>query len=259
MIFGIVTASMLAARRYPENLWVCDGIELRADGLPPNEIDEALEAFSGEKRRRKFKGPVIFTLRLQRDGGAWENARSRERESIWLALTGMQIPHCDFMDVEIEEASSIALETWDALKSGAAQVLLSHHSFTPAKPEVWEEKLELMRGFNPAAVKFAVAVKDSGEASSLLRFGRKVAAEFPLCCVLGMGEAGSATRVISPLLGCPITYAFVEGTAVAPGQLSLKQLRALLTRSDHRPALNAAEEQWIGWAEKGIQEMNLDG
>ncbi len=255
LILGILTAPMLADCRYPEDVWICGGIELRADGLPLDAILPALEAFVLEKKKRGFEGLVFFTLRLQRDGGAWENSRSRERESLWFALAGMQNPPCDFLDIEIEEVASLGPKAWNLLRENGLQILLSHHSFVVEKPSDWEAQLVLMNACRPDAVKFAVTVDDSTMAASLLGFARKVAEKFPLSCVLGMGEAGCATRVTAPLLGCPITYAFLGDRAVAPGQLSVKNLRTLLMRVEERPAPDASEEQWIKWAEKGIREI----
>ena len=43
LILGILTAPMLAERRYPESVWNCDGVELRADGLSAGGVLQILE------------------------------------------------------------------------------------------------------------------------------------------------------------------------------------------------------------------------
>ncbi len=247
---------MLAARRYPENLWVCDGVEIRADGLPPAEVLPAVEAFAAEKKRRGFKGPVVFTLRLRRDGGAWEDARSSERGSLWLALSEHPDRLCDIVDVEIEEAASLTPAIWNALRAKKFQVLLSHHAFASEDSAHWDRQLKAMETFRPDGVKFAVTPENTGQVESLLRFARKVAEQFPLSCVIGMGEAARATRLVSPLLGCPITYAFLEDGPVAPGQLSVEALRACFARTEGRPAHGAAEKEWMDWAEDALQKFS---
>jgi 3-dehydroquinate dehydratase type I len=258
MILGIITARMLALRRYPAGLWQCDGVELRADGLPPAEIISAVEAFANEKKRRGFQGPVIFTLRLYRDGGAWEDARSLEREVVWLALAEYPIPLCDIVDIEIEEAASLKPDTWEKLRDprGAMKVILSHHAFVPENEEAWDKQLTAMSAFKPDAVKFAVTLENAEQTKSLFRFARKVARQFPLGCVIGMGETGRTTRIVSPLLGCPITYAFLEGEPVAPGQLSVEVMRACFAYAEGRPGVNGTEEDWIRWAERALQKFS---
>ena len=42
--------------------------------------------------------------------------------------------------------------------------------------------------------------------------------------VLGMGEKGKITRIISPLLGGYLTFASVDGNISASGQISLSDL-----------------------------------
>lgn len=249
---------MLRERRHPEKLWECGGIELRADGLSFDEVLPAVRAFADEKKRRGFAGPVVFTLRLRRDGGDWEDARAAQREPLWVELAGEPAPLCDLVDVEIEEIASLDEETRQALFEGNGKTLLSHHAFVPESVSIWERHLAAMSTVHPAAVKFAVTPENSGETTSLLRFARDVAEKFSLSCVIGMGEAGQATRVVSPLLGCPITYAFLEDGPVAPGQLSLEVLQACFARTGDRPAQDAAEGDWIHWAETAIREAGFD-
>ena len=257
LILGIVTARMLAARRYPPTAWECGGVELRADGLPGKDVIPALASFAAEKARRNFTGPIIFTLRLRRDGGVWEDGRSREREPLWRALavrSRQSAPLCDLLDIEIEEAGFLSPEVRGELWGSGVKVMLSHHDFVPNGIAIWEKNLAAMRDFHPHAVKFAVTPGSAGEVALLLWFARRVSDEFPLSCAMGMGEMGRGTRVVSPLLGCPITYAFLEDGPVAPGQLALPVLRACLAQAEGRPALEAPDEQWMDWARRAIRE-----
>lgn len=256
LILGVVTAPMLAARRVPAEAWGCDGLELRADGLPTGEALSAAEAFAAESLGRGFRGLTIFTLRLRRDGGAWENARARERESLWLALARRAEPLCDFVDLEIEEVSALSPATLEALRIGKWKVLLSHHAVSPEDPSAWERCLDEMRVWKPDAVKFAVAVSDARAAEALLRFARQVAREYPMSCAIGMGEAGRCTRILSPLLGCPITYAFLGEGSVAPGQLPVSVLRSVFASVDAERIASRSETDGIEWAERRLEEFS---
>ena len=256
MILGILTASMLAERRYPEGVWDCDGIELRADGLPATAVVSAGQDFNTEKKRHSFNGPVFFTLRLQRDGGAWENARATEREPLWTALAESSNLLCDYLDIEIQEVGLLDWNTLKKFRAAGLKLLLSHHSFVAETTGDWEKLLALMRGYHPDAVKFAVTTEDSQKAGDLLRFAKQVAREFHVSCVIAMGEAGRATRVASPFLGCPITYAFLESSAVAPGQLSVKVLRYCFAQTQGKPAQDSSEKEWIAWVEQTLRDAN---
>jgi 3-dehydroquinate dehydratase type I len=141
----------------------------------------------------------------------------------------------------------------DSLQSSGVKILLSHHAFGPEDPAVWESRLEEMRAFNPDGVKFAVFVHQDQDILGLLKLARKVGAEFPDSCVLGMGETAVSTRLISPLLGCRYTYGYLGQGPVAPGQLSVEIMRAFFdsaSRTDAgRPALEAPTEEWLRWAD----------
>jgi 3-dehydroquinate dehydratase type I len=244
---GIVTADMLVSRRYPAALWACGGVEVRADGVPPDDIAGVVADFDNEKGRRGYSGPVFFTLRLRRDGGAWEDAAAAERNAVWESLPPGT---CDWADLEVEEISRVAPETLDSLRSSGVKILLSHHAFLPEDPTAWNAILTSMRAFHPDGVKFAVFVT-TDQVPALLDFARKVGAEFPSSCVLGMGVAGMNTRLISPLLGCPFTYGYLGEGPVAPGQLDaevMQEFFASVSAAGDRPADDADVITWIAWA-----------
>lgn len=256
-ILGIVTADMLARNRYPDALWRCGGVELRVDGLEPDAVPAAVTAFHEEKTRRGFTGPVVFTVRLQRDGGAWPDAGAASRNALWTSLP----PHtCDWVDLEIEEITRpgrIPPQTLNALRSSGARILLSHHAFAFEEASSWETMRADMRTFAPDGVKFAV-MPDAAQVPALLEFARAVAAEFRWSCVLGMGAGGAVTRVLGPLLGCPLTYGFLGEGAVAPGQLSVGVMTAFFERAAtdvNRPVAEAPAEEWVAWAEALLRQV----
>ncbi len=247
-ILGIVTADMLAARQYPPSLWECGGVELRADGLNPDLVAGAVSDFDNEKGRRGFTGPVIFTLRLRRDGGAWPDDAAAERNAIWESLPPGT---CDWVDLEVDAITQVDEVTLDTLRSSGVKVLLSHHAFTPEDSSLWETRLDTMRAFHPDGVKFAVTAS-TAQIPLLLEFARKVGAEFSDACVLGMGAEGSVTRLVSPLLGCALTYGFIGDGAVAPGQLPVKAMQDFFARAARAdsgvPAADAPVAHWLEWA-----------
>jgi hypothetical protein len=77
-----------------------------------------------------------------------------------------------------------------------------------------------------------------------------------------MGRIGRASRVLAPLLGCPLTYGYLTGGAVAPGQLSVRELRAFfrsLGPGDAEAARNGGETGYglLDWAEARIEGESL--
>jgi 3-dehydroquinate dehydratase type I len=246
-VLGIVDAAMLAARRWPEGLWECGGVELRADGLPPAAIAAAVADFDAERSRRGFPGPVLFTLRLRRDGGAWDDAAATDRDAVWESLPPGA---CDWADLEIEEFGRVAPAALDSLRSSGVRILLSHHAFAPEEAAARDDLLGAMSAFRPDGVKFAAMPQGRRDAESLLALARRVAAEFPDSCVLGMGGHGALTRLVSPLLGCPFTYGYIGDTSAAPGQFPVAVMRAFFARAaaEGTPGAAATEAEWLDWA-----------
>lgn len=108
-----------------------------------------------------------------------------------------------------------------------------------------------------AGLEVAVACADRKEVLDLLDFSREVAAATPNGCVLSMGEAGRASRVIAPMLGCPLTYGYLAGGAVAPGQLSVRQLDGFFRAIPAEGAGDISDGHLVDWAEARIPGDSL--
>lgn len=254
-IIGIITAS----NRNDPAIWAalerCDIAELRADGFAAAEIPLQARAFRRECLRRFGRSlETILTIRLARDGGAWPDSLAAAREDVWqsLGLDGTD-PACDWVDVEEEAFGSLSAPLRTLLASGAAKLLLSHHDMRNTLPR--EGLRALMRGMQahgPAGMKFAMTCATREEVLDLLAFARELAAATGNGSVLSMGAVGRASRVLAPLLGCPLTYGYLTGGAVAPGQLSAGELRRFFESLEGDRGGDAIDTQWLGWAEARV-------
>jgi 3-dehydroquinate dehydratase type I len=270
-VIGIVTG----ANRQDPAAWTalsdCEIAEFRADtflspsGIPDTRrlADEFL-SFRSERDRRGLTFRTLVTLRLRRDGGAWPDSQSGRRAEIWevLGCAGKD-PAPDWMDIEIEEYPGLPESLRNGFTSSGIRVLLSHHDFAGCPPrDRLSALLRQMSAARPAGVKFAVTCATRSEALALMDFAREAAAASPWACVLSMGEAGRALRVLGPVLGCPLAYGYLTGSAVAPGQLSATALGRRLDRfSGDLPAgllVPGAEARLLDWAEARLQGETLD-
>jgi 3-dehydroquinate dehydratase I len=228
-IIGIVTAANRTDPAMWDALAECEIAEFRADGFEAGAIVEELTSFrraAADRFGRTLE--TLLTLRLKRDGGAWPDAAAAAREPIWQALgLGGKDPLCDWVDVEVEEFGSLSYRTRTLLQSGTAKLLLSHHDFRRCRPRQGLGALMAeMRTHNPDGMKFAVTCENRRDMLELLAFARDLAAATPHGCALSMGAVGRASRVLGPLLGCPLAYGYLTGGAVAPGQISARGLKA---------------------------------
>lgn len=227
-------------------------VELRADGFERSTIPGEAREFRRECLRRF--GPsmeTLLTIRLKRDGGAWPDSEAPLREDVWKSLgLDAKDPACDWVDVEVEEIASLSVRAKSLVSSGSAKLLLSHHDMRRSLPrEGLRNLMHEMQSHRPAGMKFAMTCGGREELLDLLAFAREVAAATSNGCVLSMGRTGRSSRVLAPLLGCPLTYGYLTGGAVAPGQLSARELRNFY--HDLPPESGDAEidSRLLDWAE----------
>lgn len=224
-IIGIVTPRNLRDPKTLEALADCDLAEFRADGLEPADIPAQLLAFNeAYADAHGYTPEIIFTLRLRRDGGAWDDARADERERVWLALIEAEATPA-FLDIETDAVPRLSKRLRDAISEAGIRMLVSHHDFNACPPVGELRRLLSAAAERGAGFKAAVTCKSRGEILELLAFAREAARAVPIASVFSMGMIGRATRLLTPLLGCALTYGYLGGGAVAPGQLSARSMR----------------------------------
>jgi 3-dehydroquinate dehydratase-1 len=172
--------------------------------------------------------PTLATIRIAAEGGAWTGTEAA-RARLFLAL----LDAVDAVDVELA-AGEVLAEVAPAAQAAGRLVIASHHDFaaTPPPP-VLADVVARARAAGADVVKIAAAVRGPEDVRTLARVLLEPAPIGRI--VVGMGEAGLATRVLFPALGSLVTYAH-SGRATAPGQLPLDELVALLRRLHLRPA-----------------------
>ncbi|HLP42949.1 MAG TPA: type I 3-dehydroquinate dehydratase [Fibrobacteria bacterium] len=268
-IVGVVTGSLRRDEEAWESLARCDWAEFRADtfGTPDQaalpDLLGALSHFREEAARRLGRVPeTLVTFRLRRDGGEWPDTEAARRLPAWQALAAASDPAsraCEWIDVEAEEAGTLPESLRRSLSGAGIKLLLSQHDFRRSYPlpELRARLRALLRA-RPDGVKFALTCRDEAEVLDLIAYAREVAGAIENGSVFSMGGPGRATRALSPLLGCPLTYAFLTGAPVAPGQLSARDLRAFYDTA--KPAAVAAASAdprtLLSWAESRLQEIH---
>jgi 3-dehydroquinate dehydratase I len=194
-----------------------DVAELRVDSFASRAPAHALAELA------KYEGiPTLATIRSRAEGGAWAGGEA-ERAKLFLAL----LPHVGAIDVELA-ADAVLPELRAAAREAGRLWIASHHDFerTP-EPGALADLVARAQQAGADVVKIAAVVRTPEDLRSLAAallapadIGR---------IVIGMGDAGLATRVLFPALGSLLTYAHA-GRSTAPGQLPLDELVGLLRR-----------------------------
>ncbi len=154
----------------------------------------------------------LGTIRLEKDGGKWENCRANERSELFEnILSNGRI--LDWIDMERGTDFS-------ELKK-RSKIICSWHLFdrVPSEQELCEFAEECLE-LGACGCKVAAMAHSKDDALPLYDFAKKYGKSFELFSAFAMGEHGKESRVRSLKEGANLTYASI-GEALAPGQLSV--------------------------------------
>ncbi|NLB63084.1 MAG: type I 3-dehydroquinate dehydratase [Fibrobacter sp.] len=204
----------------------CAILEIRYDLFAKKETWPSL----AQKIRQKFaEATILGTVRLQKDGGQWPDAKAQERLNQWNEiLSAPVIPQ--WIDVEWE-----FLNAWEKflkdLAKQSVRVISSEHDFTtiPSWSHL-EKAINLTKKMGLAGFKIAATSSEFGDAKILYDLIMKYSADFELFGAFAMGLTGRASRIYSLNLGANLSYASL-GAEVAPGMLSVDTMLQALEQS----------------------------
>ena len=194
-----------------------DYVEIRFDFLKPEQLQSAIDA------SKSIKNKAVFTLRSKDQGGKF--AGSEQDRVKWLYKLAEQKPM--LLDVELDTLQAND-ELADFLERQKTPVLVSWHDFqkTPPNDKI-ADILSEMRVFSNY-VKVVTTAKSVTDSLKLLELYDTATGLNPI--FFAMGEAGVVSRVMCTIIGnAPFTYSSLDN-AVAPGQLTVRQMRRLYDR-----------------------------
>ncbi len=197
---------------------VADLIELRLDGLEPNELSHS----KTHDLVNAISKPVILTFRPTEQGGG-RSLTTRERLSFWEAAFKT---NAAFFDIESDLVAELV--TYEPeFQPDWSRVICSHHAFNATQSNL-NSLYEQLAGTPARIVKIAVQAKtivDCVEVFQLLDVATREERE---TIAIAMGSAGVVTRVLGPSRGSFLTYGALEPKkGTAPGQVVAEDLRSL--------------------------------
>lgn len=155
--------------------------------------------------------PVVITCRRERDGGKWV----RSEDQRLLLLRQAIVAGIEYVDLEEDVAAKIP-------RFGKTKRIISYHDFQET-PEDLEGLHARLAALDADVVKIATMVNHPHDNLRLLRLCRS--SKVPTVAI-GMGEAGTPSRVLCKRFGAPFTYAALSSDKLlAPGQLTFQQMK----------------------------------
>ena len=205
----------------------CDAIEIRYDFF-----DESEWPSLSERVRHIVDNKIqIGTIRLQRDGGKFPDARAVERLELWQRiLSGKQVP--EWLDLERDCLSDFKALNDMAYPIGVS-LLISEHNFVriPTDMELETFAADIKR-VGAQGLKIAAMSNSDSDCDRLYKFAKKYGKKFQMFAAFGMGETGRVSRLWSLNEGANLTYGSI-GHSEAPGQIEVSIMRRALDQSEN--------------------------
>jgi 3-dehydroquinate dehydratase I len=216
------TASLMQVRADEALSHGADFVELRFDYMKPEELAAAIGSADGIKQR------AVFTLRSKAQGGRFVGSEHDRLD--WLRKIVERRPM--LVDIELETLKGND-EFADFIDGQKTPILVSWHDFNGTPPAVeLADILSEMRVYSNF-VKMVTTAKGIADALRLLKLYESTIGLNAI--IFAMGEAGVISRVLCTLVGnAPFTYASLD-EAIAPGQLTVPEMRKLYDMLENRP------------------------
>jgi len=162
--------------------------------------------------------PLIINLKDETEQGTFKGSISEKLN--YLARLA-ELPQVSYVDIRFDLLDDAFLS---AIKK---PIIASYHDFERTKPlpELLDivDKMALTK---PAIIKLSTTIQYEIDLINLFQLQLRTANWRKRRIVIGMGDKGVATRVMSPLFEHALTFASLDSTTTtAPGQLTVSELR----------------------------------
>ena len=168
--------------------------------------------------------PILLTIRRLSEGGYFFGEEV-ERLAYFKSL----LPAVDAVDIELYDTQDIREQIIEHAHKQSKTVVLSYHNFrrTPSERR-FSEIVEDAVTVGGDIVKIAVMAEKVEDVELLMKFTTDFNAREILLATMSMGDLGRVTRAVNPFLGSCLTYGYVGEVPTTPGQLPVRELRAVL-------------------------------
>lgn len=219
-VAGATVPEALAIAQGSESL--ADVIEIRLDSMAQPTVGPFIEGLAK---------PLLFTNRPTWEGG---NFNGEERQRIDLLLRAIEAGAA-YVDFELNTESSLQQEILQAARARKCRSVVSWHDFkTTASSQALRTILQRQIQSGADIGKLVTTARCFQDVLRVLDLQTEAAElGFPYIAFC-MAGPGMISRVATLDLGGYMTYAAPDqGTATAPGQLTVSSLRTIFHELDH--------------------------
>jgi 3-dehydroquinate dehydratase I len=197
-----------------------DAFELWMDFLKPKHQNET----SIQQIVKATKRPILVVCKSPQESGHFYGSDSRKVDLLLLAAQA----GAKWVDINLgaNKSQIIRLQQEGCMGTNSCGLVLSYHNFfkTPSKKNL-QLLVQKAKDLKADIIKIATQVNSAGDKLLLINLAKKLKAQKQKHIIIGMGELGKSTRILSKSLGNLMS--FVSTTdKTAPGQLSITQAKS---------------------------------
>jgi 3-dehydroquinate dehydratase I len=227
-LVGKSKAELIAEAQYVNSLDI-DIVEWRVDFFEAVENLTEVKAALNTLREVLLDTPLIFTFRSKKEGGEKDISNEYYLE---LNTAVIETKAIDFIDIELFNDENTVKALVEIAHSNSIYAIISNHDFskTPAKDEI-VFRLRNAIELGADIPKIAVMPNNSKDVLTLLSATTLINEQYgdiPVITI-SMGGLGTVSRFTGEVFGSSLTFAAGRSGGSAPGQLSVSELRELLS------------------------------
>ena len=193
---------------------VADLVEVRLD---------AMRSFDLERIIKSCKLPIVTTFRSPKEGGFNKNAKDKERIDI---LNEAIKIGAHYVDIELDTSEDLREELLKEKKN--TKIIVSKHLFESVPEKELEQYVEEIFASGADIAKLIGYAKDWSDNLIFLKLVQTYCRKGYKLISFAMGPYGRPSRIMSPIIGTPWTYAaLTEEQKAAPGQIAASDLRQI--------------------------------
>jgi len=137
----------------------------------------------------------------------------------------------EYIDVPLKMPSEQIKSLQLKVKNFDSEVILSHHDFkkTPSLADLLK-LAEKMAKLKPDVIKISTLATSDADAMNIITLAKMLEQQGISHILIGMGERGKLTRILTPTLGGEMMFAVLDkNQSTAPGQMTVKELKEAWT------------------------------
>ncbi len=203
-----------------------DLIEWRADGFEWSRPEPVLSTVMKQLKNAAGGKPVVFTCRINREGGITSIPEDMRLQLIERAV---ETEFVDIVDIELSVGPNVIKRFKKAVLRNDKKLILSFHDFKDMpKERTILDRLEEAQRLGADIAKAAVTTRDPKDMISLFNtvYRAKTGRVGIPIAVMDMGRFGPLSRAALGFFGSDMVYAS-GSVCSAPGQISVGELRSV--------------------------------